>query len=153
MKNIRILQFISVSMAVLMLISTLSIRIEKHYCGEHLVDVAFFTEAENCGMEASDKSLETSDENSLLIKKSCCKDLVDVHQGQDELSLEKTKEFNSYQKVLILSFTYAFSGLDSLESENNTPFNDHSPPRFVRDLQILNEVFLIWFRLIMSTMP
>lgn len=143
MKNIRILQLISVSMAVLMLISTLSVRIEKHYCGEHLVDVAFFTEAENCGMEVSDKGLEASDEDSLLIKKSCCKDVVDLHEGQDELSLEKTKEFNSYQKVFRLSFIDAFSGLYSLEPENNIPFDHYSPPGFIRDLQILNEVFLI----------
>ena len=143
MKQNGILQFTSMAMAVLVLISTLSVRVEKHYCGEHLVDVAFFIEAENCGMEASDKVLEASEEDSILIKKSCCKDVVDLHEGQDELSLEKTKEFNRYQKVFRLSFTYAFSGLDSLEPENNTPFDHYSHPRFVWDLQILNEVFLI----------
>ena len=47
----RILQLISMAMAVLVLISTLSVSIEKHYCGDHLVDVAIFAEAEKCGME------------------------------------------------------------------------------------------------------
>ena len=143
MKNIRILQLISVSMAVLMLISTLSVRIEKHYCGEHLVDVAFFIEAENCGMEASDKGLEVSDESSILMTESCCKDVIDLYEGQDELSLEKTKVLDTDQKVLIMSFAYVFSGSIDLESQNNTPFIHDTPPKPVRDIQVLNEVFLI----------
>ena len=67
----RFQQFISVAMALLVLISTLSVSIEKHYCGDHLVDIAFFAEAEKCGMEASDEDKD-------LMAQSCCKDVVDL---------------------------------------------------------------------------
>ena len=149
----RLQQLISVAMALLVLISTLSISIEKHYCGEHLVDVAIFTEAEKCGMEAADMPMETSDKDSLAMKKSCCKDVVNLHEGQDKLNVEKTKELNQNQKVFIFSFAYTFSGLFELEPQHHSPYEYYSPPNVVEDIQVLNEVFLIWFEPIISTMP
>jgi hypothetical protein len=132
----RFQQFISVAMALLVLISTLSVSIEKHYCGDHLVDVAFFTEAQKCGMEASDT-------DTLLTKNSCCKDVIDLLEGQDELNSEKTKDLNTNQKVFIMSFASVFSGLNLLEPQINAQFEHYSPPKVVQDIQILNEVFLI----------
>ncbi len=132
----RFQQFISVAMALLVLISTLSVSIEKHYCGDHLVDVAFFTNVQKCGMEVSDTDI-------VITKNSCCKDVVDLLEGQDELSLKKTKDLNTNQKVFILSFASVFSGLNLLEPQNNSQFEHYSPPKVVQDIQVLNEVFLI----------
>jgi hypothetical protein len=131
------------AMAVLVLISTLSVSIEKHYCGDHLVDVAIFSEAESCGMEMTDMDLSTSEDGPSISKKTCCTDVVNLLEGQDELSVEKTKELNSHQKVFIFSFAYTFSGLFELEPQNHSPFEYYSPPNFVEDIQVLNEVFLI----------
>ena len=139
----RILQLISMAMAVLVLISTLSVSIGKHYCGDHLVDVAIFAEAEKCGMEVADNGLEASDEESALMKKSCCTDVVDLLEGQDELSFEKTKELSSHQKVFLFSFTYVFSGLFELEPQQQVPFEHYAPPNVIEDIQALNQVFLI----------
>ena len=140
-------------MAMLVFISTLSISIEKHYCGDNLVDVAIFTDVQKCDMEASDEGIEVSDQGSILMAASCCKDVIDLYEGQDELSLEKTKVLNTDQKVLIMSFAYVFSGSIDLESQNNTPFIHDTPPKPVRDIQVLNEVFLIWFEFIISELP
>jgi hypothetical protein len=139
----RFQQFIAVAMAMLVFISTLSVSIEKHYCGDNLVDFAFFAEAEKCGSEASDKGLATSDEGPMLMAKSCCKDVVDLHQGQDELSLEKTKVLTAAQKVFVASFAYVFGGLYDQKPENDTLFKHYIPPRFVRDIHVRNSVFLI----------
>ena len=78
----RILQLISMAMAVLVLISTLSVSIEKHYCGDHLVDVAIFSEAESCGMEMTDMDLSTSEDGPSISKKTCCTDVVNLLEGQ-----------------------------------------------------------------------
>ena len=139
----RILQLISMAMAVLVLISTLSVSIEKHYCGDHLVDVAIFSEAESCGMEMTDMDLSTSDDGPGISKKTCCTDVVNLFQGQDELSVEKTQVLNTDQKVFILAFTAVFSGLITVETEKNPPFEHYSPPMLDEDIQVLNEVFLI----------
>jgi len=132
----RFQQSISVTMALLLLISTLSFSIEKHYCGDDLIDVAIFSDAQKCGSEAADKGAK-------LMTQSCCKDVVHLLEGQDELSLEKTKVLNMNQKVFIMSFAHVFSGLKTLDSQNNTTFKHYPPPKFVRDIQVLNEVFLI----------
>ena len=105
------------------------------------MDIAFFAEAEKCGMEASD---EVKD----LMAQSCCKDVVDLVEGQDELSLEKTQVLKADQKIFILSFATVFSGLNFPEPEKHIPFEHYSPPNYVRDIQVLNEVFLIWFSII-----
>ncbi len=139
----RLQQFISVAMALFVFISTLSISIEKHYCGDHLVDVSIFTDAEKCGMGVAEKGLDTSDQSSLLITQSCCKDVVNFVEGQDELSLDKTKGLNMNQKVFIMSFASTFSGLNYLDLQSNKTFVPYSPPKFVKDIQALNEVFLI----------
>ncbi len=139
----RLQQFISVAMAMFVFISTLSISIEKRYCGDHLVDVSIFTDVEKCGMEVAEKGLDTSDESSLLLTQSCCKDVVNFVEGQDELSLEKTMELNQNQKVFILSFAAVFSGLFDIETQNHSPFVPYSHSKFVKDIQALNQVFLI----------
>lgn len=123
-------------MALLVLISTLSVSIEKHYCGDHLVDVALFSGAEKCGMESSES--ETTD-----MAQNCCKDVVDLVEGQDELSLEKVELLSSSQKVFILSFAYAFSELHLPESLDDPPFKHYTPPEIVQDIQVLNDVFVI----------
>ena len=131
-------------MALLVFISTLSISIEKHYCGEHLVDVAIFAASEKCGMEEADQ-------DSLFMQNSCCTDVVDLVEGQDELSVEKIKELSSHQKVFVFSFAYTFSGLFEFEPQNHKPFEHYSPPNYVEDIQVLNETFIIWFELIIRT--
>jgi len=132
----RFQQLISVAMALLLLISTLSISIEKHYCGDTLVDVSIFADVQKCESGATDQS-------SILMTESCCKNVIDLHEGQDELSLEKTKVLNTNQKVFIMSFAHVFSELKTLESQHNSAFKYYPPLKPVRDIQVLNEVFLI----------
>ena len=67
----------SISLAFLVLFSTLSFTVEKHYCGDFLVDVAYVGHADGCGMEMDARSKTT--------KKSCCKDELHKIEGQDEL--------------------------------------------------------------------
>ena len=129
-------KLISVTMALLVLISTLSFSIEKHYCGDELIDVAIFSDTQKCESEAADKG-------SRLMAQSCCKDVVDFLEGQDELSLEKTKVLNTNQKVFTMSFAYVFSGLNSLQAQSNITSKHYTPPKVVRDIQVLHAVFLI----------
>lgn len=130
-------------MALLLMFSTLSFSIEKHYCGEHLVDVAIFSDAKKCGMEAADQGLKPSDQNTVLMAKSCCKDVVDLFEGQDELSIEKTKTLESGQKIFLLSFAYVFGELYAPKTENTSLFKPPTGLKVVKDIHLLHEVFLI----------
>ncbi len=120
-------------MALLVLFSTVSFTIEKHFCGDVLVDTSIFVEAEKCAMEALE----------ILQKKTCCKDEVDVVKGQDELIVSSFDDLDFEQQQFIIAFVFSnISGFKSLP-KLTIPHKDYSPPNLVSDIQVLDQVFII----------
>ena len=118
-----------------MLFSTLSFTVEKHFCGDNLIDVAVFSEAKKCGGIDS--------KETLYVKKPCCKDTVDVYEGQDELS---TSDFDTVDKTIklnIIAFVYTYSQLFESLPKPIIPHKEYSPPNLIKDIQVLDETFLI----------
>ena len=120
-------------MALLVLFSTVSFTVEKHYCGDVLVDVSVFAEVEKCASEAEE----------MQAKMHCCKDIVDVIQGQDELSVKTFNDLDFGQQVFLASFAYSYINLFEGLPKEVIPFKDYSPPNLVADIQVLNQVFII----------
>ena len=122
-------------MSFLLVFSTVSFTVEKHYCGDTLIDVAVFSEVEKCGPKAV-TPLEK------IAKKPCCKDVVDLIKGQDELQ-KSTIDIHIDQQdanAFLLLNTYAFC---DNSSRKTGPYKRYIPPNIVYDLTILHEVFLI----------
>ncbi|GAA4936422.1 hypothetical protein GCM10023314_05970 [Algibacter agarivorans] len=132
MKELLYKSFSSI-MALLVLFSTVSFTVEKHFCGDVLVDVAVFVEAEKCKMEALE----------ILQKKTCCKDEIDVVEGQDELKFSSFEDLDFEQQQFITAFAYAY--LNDFEGlpKQIIPHKDYSPPNLVTDIQVLDQVFII----------
>ncbi|MEG3657730.1 hypothetical protein V5097_09985 [Arenibacter palladensis] len=129
----------SFSMALVVLFSTFSFAVEQHYCGDILVDFSLLGKAESCGMEiqqASDSHRQNFE------KKGCCDDetLTIVGQHDLKLSLEKLS-FEQHQ--LVDSFVYSYLNLFEGPDENIVPFNNYPSPLLVKDIQILDQTFLI----------
>ncbi len=118
-------------MALLVMLSTLSFTVEKHFCGDTLVDAALFTEVKGCGMEMPSTT-----------KKSCCKDEIDLVKGQDELKYS-FNDFDLDQQQFIATFFYAYIDLFEGLPEQVIPFKDYSPPNLFYDRQVLHDVFII----------
>lgn len=119
-------------MAALVLFSTVSFTVEKHYCGDNLIDVAIFTEADKCG----DNMEQTS-------KMSCCKDEVEVIKGQDELKFSTFEELDFNKQVFVATLAITYSNLFKSLPKQIIRFKDYSPPNLIADLNIVNQVFLI----------
>lgn len=119
-------------MALLVLCSTVSFTVEKHFCGDNLIDVAIFSETKKC----SENMEQTS-------KKSCCKDEVEVVKGQDELKFSSFEDLDFNQQFLITTFAFTYSNLFESLSKQIIPFKDYSPPNLVADIQVLDQVFII----------
>ena len=130
-------------MALFVIISTLSFSIEKHYCGDKLVAVGIFTEARKCGSDEPAAPRKDRDQDRLFIQASCCKDTVDLFEGQDELSIQKAQVFKVNQKVFFLSFAAVFGGSYLQQSTRHNRLESYTPPLFSKDIQLLHEVFLI----------
>lgn len=127
----------SVAMAFLVMFSTLSFTVESHYCGPTLIDVSIFTEAEKCTMEAFEKEQER------ITKKSCCKDEVEVVEGQKELKHNSFNDLNFNQQFIFASFIYSYINLFESLPKQTIPHKDYSPPILIVDIQVLDETFLI----------
>ena len=119
-------------MVLLVLFSTVSFTIEKHFCGDVLVDVSYFVEGDKCAMEAEE----------IAQKKSCCKDEVDVVEGQNELQLQSFDDFDIHTEFLA-TFVYTYINLFEGLPKQVFPHKDYSPPNLVADIQVLDQVFLI----------
>lgn len=129
-------KIISTALAVLVLFSTFSFTVEKHYCGDRLVDIAVFSEVKGCGMEMKTKTAST-------LKTSCCKDVVDIIEGQDELKVTSFNDLEDPQRLFLSTFIYTYNlNFESLPKQI-IPHKDYSPPNIIRDIQLLDDVFLI----------
>ena len=127
----------SISLALIVLFSTVSFTIEKHFCGNTLVDVSLFTEADKCKMESFEIKLEK------ITKKPCCKDTVDLIEGQDELNITSNDSFKLINKIVITTFVFTYLNLYE-ELPNKIIFHKYySPPNLVFDRQVFDQVFLI----------
>jgi len=121
-------------MALLLLASTTSWTVDKHFCMGDLVDVAFFTSADSCGMNMDDIPGEW--------QLDCCSDEIIVITGQDNLKIS-FDELSLAHKLLVTSFAQSYLALFQETEEQIIPHNDYPPPLLVQDLQLLDEVFLI----------
>lgn len=129
----------SVSMAMLLLASTTSWTVGKHYCMGHLMDVSLFAAAEDCGMAMS----TSSDDNSHITdQNSCCNDELIVVEGQDDLKIS-FEETSLDQQLFFISFAYTYLNLFNDLVERPVPNEQYPPPILVKDIQLLDEVFII----------
>ena len=137
MEKQRLHKSVSMLMAFLVLFSTVSFAIEKHFCGDTLIDIAVFSKPDNCGMVAESPTALTVEE------KHCCKDEVEIVKGQDQLKLSVFEDINFEQQQFLVSYVYTYISCLETLSQHVIPFQDYSPPYVIRDIQVLDQVFII----------
>lgn len=123
----------AILLAILVLFSTLSFTVEKHYCGDFLVDVSFTGKTEGCGMET----------NAPIQKKNCCKDEVQKIEGQDKLQFHKIEKISFEKQQFLTAFVISYADLFVNNESVNNLYKDFSPPDIPLDYQILYQTFLI----------
>ena len=109
-------------MAIIVMVSTMSMTVNKHYCSNILVDTALFQEAKTCGMD-DDSSHQSDDNHEQDEKDSCCSSENELIKGQDELQLQKV-DFNFEQVVFVAAYVH-------------TTLN-YSPLKIQKSLSLLN---------------
>ncbi|MCM4169789.1 hypothetical protein KCTC52924_03566 [Arenibacter antarcticus] len=129
----------SFSLALVVLLSTVSFTVDSHYCGGILVDSSLFGHVETCGMEVHQQL--PSSECDISIK-DCCSDEEVIVEGQDTLKtsfdrLDKDQQL--FATAFIYTYLNLFDGLDT----SIVPFRDYAPPFLITDIQKLHETYLI----------
>jgi hypothetical protein len=126
-------------MAFVVMFSTLSFTVDIHYCGRTLVDLSL-DKAENCMMKAM--MPESGPACESMKKMQCCSDVEITFEGQDELKIN-FDQFSLHQQVFLVAYTFTFIELLQASEKNTIPFDGYPPPILTRDIQVLNETFLI----------
>ncbi len=131
-------KIIAVSMALLLLATTTSWKVEKHFCMGHLVDMAFFVDAEGCGMDSPD----ASDPETIIGKKSCCADEIIAKKGQNDIKPSDT-DIDLERQLYFITYIDSCLGLFEPIHGHNIVNRQYIPPKIVKDIQLLGDVFLI----------
>lgn len=138
MKQI-ITKIMSVFMAIVVLVSTMSFTVDMHFCGDQLVDTGIFSPAESCGMDMKNSASDSCS----VSKKDCCSDEHFIVDGQDELRFNTFDYSIIDHQLFVATFITSYINLfEGLEKEF-IPFKEYSPPNLVSDIRIIHQVFRI----------
>lgn len=99
------------------------------------MDTAIFFNAKKCG------GMDKEDNN--YVTKPCCKDIVDVVEGQDELNSAELQKINSDLELTLTAYVFSYIQLFQSLPKQIIPHKDYSPPNLVKDIHVLDETFLI----------
>ena len=125
----------SVLLSFIILLSSTSFSLSAHYCGQQLVDIALFGEAEACPM-TKEKACESD-------KMPCCADRDIIIEGEDFLaSKQLSKQEIKNTEVLIASLNYPIKLLVLNEFSVYT-LENYNPPLIDREIPILIQSFLL----------
>jgi len=132
--NANFKKIASTFLALLVTISTFSITVEKHFCGDFLVDVSYLGNADSCN----------SDENlSSPTKMSCCDDEIVHLEGQKKLQKSTIENFDfpNFYFLVLNSFDFENTSLSS--TVKTIVFEAYLPPKLITDILISQAVLII----------
>lgn len=129
----------SACLALIVLLSTVSFTVDSHFCGDTLVDSSIFGHVETCGMEVQQQSPSSECDIS---KKDCCSDEQVIVEGQDTLKTSFDK-LDKDQQLFVAAFIHTYINLFFESQEDLNSYRDYTPPPLVRDIQVLDQTFLI----------
>jgi hypothetical protein len=132
----------SISLAFLVLFSSVGMAKTTHFCmGQAMKsDIGFSPKHLDCGM-AMDMDHEESDSNSEKPPQSCCENITEHLQVDDDVQLEKNHYSFNLDFALALTQIFIF-GLDSVDTDQPT-FTLYASPPLIQDFHVLFEQFLI----------
>lgn len=121
-------------LAIIVLFSTFSFTVEKHYCGDYLIDVSFLGNvSDSCGVEL----------DGIIENKNCCKNEIHHIEGQDELRQTQIDDFDFSKQQFLIYFFDSNANLFVEKESTKSYYKDFSPPDIFLDYQVFYQSFLI----------
>jgi len=126
------IKILHVSLAVLLVISTMGVTVEKHYCMGKLKSMAIFQQADNCFGGTSKMQMP------------CCEDVHEELKVGDlnGFSFDFKLSPQQYQLILV-SFPTWMTELNLSNEKEYLLFHESPPPPLTVEIIISQQVFLI----------
>ena len=129
-------------LALLLLFSSTSFSVSKHFCGGEVVSISYYLAAEGCGIEPQKDMCPADLQISHVSKTSCCSEETKVLQGSD--FLEKTTKITP-SKLGQFFAVFPCTELSALlaATVNSYQASVYKPPPLFTERIVLYESFLI----------
>ncbi len=122
----------------IVLFSSMSFTIDEHLCGNIVIDVSYFGNANDCG---SDKFSNTS--NITEVKRSnCCTDEI-IHFESSLFNIENLVKPPNLEHQVLFFNACSYVSLLRVNSFKIQYYPDFPPPDISKDFQVLHQTFLI----------
>ena len=146
-------RILSIFMAFLVLMTSVGISVDMHYCGGELKTVNFFGKAKSCHNEAAGiicphhakQHLADAKHTNSVTKKSCCENKLQHFQADQDrgfADVDFVKSESSINQDYVFAFDATFIKKSVLNQRLKSAFH-YQPPTISRDTYALFEVFLI----------
>lgn len=130
-------QISSFILAIVVLVSTLSFSVSKHYCLNRLVETSFITNLDGCISEnKSDVSCD------YFSTKSCCDDVHIVVEGLENFHFEKYSKIDFDIEYFFDAQVYIPEIL-IFSSKSEILYFSYKPPPLYKPIYQINETYLI----------
>ncbi len=129
----------STVLALIILFSTFSFTVDRHYCGDYLVNTSIFSKAKGCGMEMQKTVSDTACE---AIKKDCCKNETTYVKG-NTIEQQALGQQVVEQLFFVAIFVKFYVSLFDEKGLDKYTFHFYNPPLIRKDIQVLFENFRI----------
>ena len=136
--NATIKKISATFLSLVVMFSSMSFTIDEHFCGSRLMDVSYFGNADNCGMQ---KTCVNS--NSPIIKNiNCCEDQTTFHEPLI-FNIEKSINVQKLDFQVIYCKGYSYQDFDKSVFKELEYYKDLPFPYLDLDIQVLYQTFLI----------
>ena len=110
-----------------------------HFCGKTLVDFSVFKDAHSCTVRMMEDSLSTTS----VMEDGCCRNEHLVVDKQENLKISLDKLTFEQQLFVVSLFYYSYSNSFENQEKKESLFNCYTPPPLVKNIQLLDETFII----------
>ena len=122
----------------MVLFSSMSFAIEEHYCCDMLMDVSYFGNADNCGVE----EVIVNSSIYVLKKNNCCKDQTTLLESSI-FNKEKIINIQNVDAEVLFFKEYLYLAIHKNFSLELKYYTNFFPPDLEKDIQVLHQTFLI----------
>lgn len=134
-------KILSISLALIVLLSSFSFTINKHICGGEVANMTLFISADNCGMDMQVCENEVSKKQTVINKEACCNNISELIKGNDNNQQAKQYQLEIPQMEFLVTFVYTF--ITKFKETTNSQYVMYKPPLVYKNRQTLFQVFII----------
>jgi|GEM_PF-2085668 len=135
-------QITALALSFLLLLSTLYIQVDMHFCGNHLVAIGIGHKAATCGME---QTCSRTGGQCIMAAMHSCRDIQIVLKGQDNLQKTVNIEYQgpSFQVAVGHPAWPELTQKPFIPLLTKRHYRYYAPPPLIRKVHLLHQTFLI----------